>query len=765
MDGLRTKVREEINESLKQRGITRSIDQGHKKAVPSLKLKSSSFSGAEPPKPPLSPRSLTPSTMMSPRNSSSITIQSLGPLLHEEVSSEGLEGKELFGPSYDINIYDMKTKGVVRDGKIWYWADLLFKSIGVDNPEQLLSSWPVEHVRRTTDVEGCNFLVTRSGLLRLIAHGNSQKSFQILESVANGLMQFYAAERVVHIAETARREELVLLKRRRQTAMQEEIALMQKEKMEKRAAREAKRQMTKLGESQEGSKSAPGALQTKSSFRDLISSSLSSKEATMRAHRELMESLKHKRQELEAATITPLPETEIEGDPTEAEVDESMSYIEKDESRIVKSVPAPTPIILTDEQVFSGKNGSPAMRLLAKHFSREGRIAQSAAKKLLQQATELLKQEPNCLEIEAPCHVFGDIHGQLFDFLHLIKLTNPDAKQLWLGDYVDRGAFGCEVSLLLAAAKIKWPKKVFLLRGNHESRSMAKSYNFERECFTKYGHVFYEFMDCFDALPLAAVVRSAHGNFFCVHGGLSPMIRTPTDIERIERFEEPPHFGPTCDLLWSDPMDGEIVDEYYACNSGRGCGQLFGPVATKDFLEDNSLVCIIRAHEVQKEGWKAIRFADPSRPVPMVMTVFSAPNYCGSYENKGAFLTIADASPSPSIAQITWTEAPYALPTGGNAFNTFMPFVSEAIMNFFLSVLEVFQDDVEEDEDATVEDKEAEQVFNKNIQEFQVKVAALRVERRELVNKITPLADSSENSADVFKNIQELDKAMETRRK
>ena len=69
------------------------------------------------------------------------------------------------------------------------------------------------------------------------------------------------------------------------------------------------------------------------------------------------------------------------------------------------------------------------------------------------------------------------------------KIGHPkEVKQLWLGDYVDRGNFGCEVVFMLAAAKIKWPNLIFLLRGNHESRQCAHNYNFESEAVSKYGY-------------------------------------------------------------------------------------------------------------------------------------------------------------------------------------------------------------------------------------------------------------------------------------
>jgi serine/threonine-protein phosphatase 2A catalytic subunit len=76
--------------------------------------------------------------------------------------------------------------------------------------------------------------------------------------------------------------------------------------------------------------------------------------------------------------------------------------------------------------------------------------------------------------------------------------------------------------------------------------------------------------DLFDYLPLTAVVE---GSIFGTHGGLSPSITTLDDIRKLDRFQEVPHDGPVCDLLWSDP------DERFGFNvSPRGAGWTFGQV-------------------------------------------------------------------------------------------------------------------------------------------------------------------------------------------
>lgn len=134
-------------------------------------------------------------------------------------------------------------------------------------------------------------------------------------------------------------------------------------------------------------------------------------------------------------------------------------------------------------------------------------------------------------EISGNVTIIGDIHGQYFDFMKILtKLGNSflheklESHLLFLGDYVDRGANSIEVCTLIMALKINNPKKVTLLRGNHESRCMTTLYNFMTETIEKYNQDIYQlFMIAFDNLPLACLVNK---NLFCVHGGLSSELAT-----------------------------------------------------------------------------------------------------------------------------------------------------------------------------------------------------------------------------------------------
>lgn len=96
-------------------------------------------------------------------------------------------------------------------------------------------------------------------------------------------------------------------------------------------------------------------------------------------------------------------------------------------------------------------------------------------------------------------------------------------------------------------------------------------------------------MEAFDCLPLAALMNQ---QFLCVHGGLSPEIHTLDDIRRLDRFKEPPAFGPMCDLLWSDPLEDfgseKNTSEHFTHNTVRGCSYFYRwvPQLSDHFLRE-----------------------------------------------------------------------------------------------------------------------------------------------------------------------------------
>ncbi|PIO37320.1 hypothetical protein AB205_0052030, partial [Aquarana catesbeiana] len=140
-------------------------------------------------------------------------------------------------------------------------------------------------------------------------------------------------------------------------------------------------------------------------------------------------------------------------------------------------------------------------------------------------------------------------------------------------------------------------------------------------------------MDAFDCLPLAALLNQ---QFLCVHGGLSPEITCLDDIRKLDRFKEPPAFGPMCDLLWSDPAEdygNEKTLEHFTHNTVRGCSYFYSYPAVCEFLQNNNLLSVIRAHEAQDAGYRMYRKSQTTG-FPSLITIFSAPNYLDVYNNK-----------------------------------------------------------------------------------------------------------------------------------
>ena len=116
------------------------------------------------------------------------------------------------------------------------------------------------------------------------------------------------------------------------------------------------------------------------------------------------------------------------------------------------------------------------------------------------------------------------------------NFPGDDMSYLFLGDYVDRGIYGVECCLLLFAMKLANPKKIFCLRGNHESRNMTEMFTFRDEVIdtpTFDDEVYELFMDVFDSLPVAAKVND---EYLCCHGGIGPTIKNTEDINKHSRF-------------------------------------------------------------------------------------------------------------------------------------------------------------------------------------------------------------------------------------
>ena len=370
--------------------------------------------------------------------------------------------------------------------------------------------------------------------------------------------------------------------------------------------------------------------------------------------------------------------------------------------RVVKSVPLPParPLSITQaypQYIQFGDLAKPNAKIIRECLILDGKLDKKAYCKLISDCKNITKNEPNLVKRAGEVAIIGDIHGQFYDMVSMLDKMTPRLEEeddfglLFLGDYVDRGILCVEVIAYLTALKINYPSKITLLRGNHESRSMTSYFTFRQECIDKYDIDTYDqLMEFFDTLPLASTVNDL---YLCLHGGISPDLVQVSDVEtKIDRFQEPPNVGLFCDLLWSDPV---FETEYaqgcdYVRNEARDCSFHFGLRPVKNLLRKDRLLTLVRAHEVQQEGYNMYLW-EGEDAFPLVITIFSAPNYCGSYQNRAAIaISKANEDESLQIKQFdpsTDLAKPYQLPQDMDVLTWSAPFLCDCVSKMFYQLL------------------------------------------------------------------------------
>jgi serine/threonine-protein phosphatase PP1 catalytic subunit len=259
-------------------------------------------------------------------------------------------------------------------------------------------------------------------------------------------------------------------------------------------------------------------------------------------------------------------------------------------------------------------------------------LTEQEVRSLCIKAREVFMSQPILLELPAPLKICGDVHGQYYDLLRVFEYGGfpPESSYLFLGDYVDRGKQSLETICLLLAYKIKYPQQFYLLRGNHECSSINRIYGFYDECKRRYNIKLWKtFTECFNCLPVAALIED---RILCMHGGLSPDLASMDQIRNIMRPMDVPDSGLVCDLLWSDP-DKEV--QGWGENE-RGVSFTFGQEIVANFLRKHDLDLICRAHQVVEDGYEF--FAKRQ-----LVTLFSAPNYCGEFDNAAALMSVDES--------------------------------------------------------------------------------------------------------------------------
>ncbi|CAK5039872.1 unnamed protein product [Meloidogyne enterolobii] len=274
-------------------------------------------------------------------------------------------------------------------------------------------------------------------------------------------------------------------------------------------------------------------------------------------------------------------------------------------------------------------------------------VEPSILAELTRKAKAVFQAQPVLLELVPPLVICGDIHAQYNDLRRIFSQLGqpPTTRYIFLGgkneilkcflatknnfssilDYVDRGPQNLETIVLLLCYKVKYPACFYLVRGNHETSPVNAIYGFKSELEQRYGQrdnigLFWMFNDAFAQMPCSALIGD---RILCMHGGLSPALTERDQLRLIKRgWQDPQGVNIAMDLLWSDPEPGTKGWK----SSPRGCSYLFGDDILSDACRKLDVDVIVRAHQVVQDGYEI-------HPTQKLVTVFSAPNYCGEARN------------------------------------------------------------------------------------------------------------------------------------
>ena len=254
---------------------------------------------------------------------------------------------------------------------------------------------------------------------------------------------------------------------------------------------------------------------------------------------------------------------------------------------------------------------------------------------ILDLVRKIFAEEPIILQISGECVIIGDLHGQILDLFRILRRFGlpPLVTYLFLGDLVDRGEFSTETTVFVFLLKILYPKNIYIIRGNHEFRSLCDTCGFFEELSSIYSgsssQMISSFSNVFSFIPLAALLQGDSNTLpsLCVHGGIGPGFRHISSLNSISRPITDYNDDIVCSLVWSDPS----ATQNGFGSSLRNTGYIFGYQSLSEFLSNNRLLLLIRGHECVSDG---VSIQLNRR----VITVFSASNYCGLCENKGGVL-------------------------------------------------------------------------------------------------------------------------------
>ena len=264
---------------------------------------------------------------------------------------------------------------------------------------------------------------------------------------------------------------------------------------------------------------------------------------------------------------------------------------------------------------------------------------------ILNEVSNLMKDEKILVELEVTDYlkkvlVIGDIHGDLNSLKALIKLIQGSQPEhvIFLGDLVDRGPYQLECLILVLCLKILEPNRYHVIRGNHETLEMNQAYGFYNEFIQKFTNFdnFNGILHLYELLPTCILIND---KILCFHGGIPTDLFFLNKLKNLKPQDANPEISKTLyQMIWNDPK--EEVTGFSPSYRGPGIF-FFGKDVFEEFMDQNQLDYVIRAHECFIEGYRW--FFNQK-----LLSIFSSANYRGNfYPNPASYAIITNKKVIP----------------------------------------------------------------------------------------------------------------------
>ncbi len=211
---------------------------------------------------------------------------------------------------------------------------------------------------------------------------------------------------------------------------------------------------------------------------------------------------------------------------------------------------------------------------------------------IVRDARAAMEPESALLELDGALMLAGDIHGDFYTAGAAVQrfVDRGYDHLVFLGDYVDRAPadVGSSVPAVtyLLDVKREMPRRVHLLKGNHESHHLlpVAPYTFDREVEASYPGLYGAYVEAFREMPLMALgsgIFAAHGGIFKDHDGEMLSSVGKNDPAAVEA------------LTWSDPVDAATL---------RGAGDPYTGEELHAFLDGIGAALFVKGHDYHTLG-------------------------------------------------------------------------------------------------------------------------------------------------------------------